>query len=104
MTIYPLFSTQLYKFAREKKKVDGSEHLAFRYESYPSDQCVPPYTKNVLRKAVVEEGGSDRDSTYFASNKKETCITIPCSSFSAALKERVLQSECMHVNITVFSD
>ena len=104
MTIYPLFSSQLYKFAREKKKVDGLEHLAFRYESYSGEQCVPPYPKNVLRKAVVGQGGSDRDWTYFASNKKETCITTPCSSFSAALKERVLQSECMHVNVRVFSD
>jgi hypothetical protein len=56
-----------------------------------------------MRKAVVAEGGLDRDSTYFGgSTKKETCLTMPFISFENDLAQRILESECSYIYLVEF--
>ncbi|XP_028418679.1 uncharacterized protein LOC114544164 [Dendronephthya gigantea] len=86
------------KFAREKKKVGDKEpsSIAIRIESIPDDGGQPIIVdKSELKKAVVKEGGQDRDTSYFLNQdgkkQKAGCLSIPLASFTVPLKHQVLQ-------------
>jgi hypothetical protein len=90
-----------------KRKIGGSEpSMAFRFENVPKEEYgLIPYEKAQLKKAVVEEGGLDRDTAYFtisdgSKKKKDVCLTIPINSFPVTMGKTFtkLVSSCTYSN------
>lgn len=91
---------------KRESRTDQDQAQPFRYESCRAnkeEEPAIPFIKSDMRKAVVAEGGLDRDSTYFGgSTKKETCLTMPFISFENDLAQRILESECSYIYLVEF--
>ena len=81
--------------------------MAFRFENVPKEEDgLIPYEKAQLKKAVVEEGGLDRDTAYFtisdSSKKKKRRLLHnthqSISSYHRGKKFTKLVSSCTYSN------
>ena len=87
-----------------KRKIGGSEpSMAFRFENVPKEEYgLIPYKKAQLKKAVVEEGGLDRDTAYFTisdgSKKKRRLLDNTHQFISSYRGEKIYKvSVLMHL-------